>query len=388
MKLVHTIPLLSAFILGSYTNTKVSAEEVCKTDGVCFPTKDAAHEYYFKGVDIPVDFGEDQNVAGESWEKTLDQVEKTKEYMRIVRQDEDFEDVRDGCILRNKLCSFWASIGECEANPNYMELQCAPSCQTWYVLRNNRLIGAVLQCPFDKDAPTIWHAGDLNKMFERIVSDPENQNRLTVLSRPPAGPWIVTLDDFFTAEEAQRLIELGGEIGYERSKDVGKQQFDGTYDAVESKSRTSSNAWCVKHCYEDETTKTVLGRIVNTTGVPEENYEYLQLLQYKETQFYGSHHDYINHHTERAQGVRILTVFLYLNDVEEGGGTRFTDLDLTVEAKKGRALIWPSVLDSNPNKKDRRTHHEAMPVKKGIKYGANAWIHQRDFKIPHASSCV
>mmetsp|Transcript_21995 Transcript_21995/g.54352 ORF Transcript_21995/g.54352 Transcript_21995/m.54352 type:complete len:125 (-) Transcript_21995:298-672(-) len=121
---------------------------------------------------------------------------------------------------------------------------------------------------------------------------------------------------------------------------------------------------------------------------PEENYEYLQLLEYQETQFYGSHHDYIEHHTQRAQGVRILTVFLYLNDVEEGGGTRFTDLDMIVAPKTGRVLIWPSTLDARPNDKDRRTHHEAMPVIKGIKYGANAWIHQRNFKEPHAKACV
>lgn len=30
------------------------------------------------------------------------------------------------------------------------------------------------------------------------------------------------------------------------------------------------------------------------------------------------HHDFIDFHTKRAQGVRILTVFLYLNDVEKG----------------------------------------------------------------------
>jgi hypothetical protein len=30
------------------------------------------------------------------------------------------------------------------------------------------------------------------------------------------------------------------------------------------------------------------------------------------------HHDYIDHDLNRAQGVRILTVFLYLNNVEEG----------------------------------------------------------------------
>lgn len=43
---------------------------------------------------------------------------------------------------------------------------------------------------------------------------------------------------------------------------------------------------------------------------------------------------------KREEGVRILTVFLYLNDVEEGGGTDFPKLGITVEPKKGKAVIW------------------------------------------------
>ena len=50
--------------------------------------------------------------------------------------------------------------------------------------------------------------------------------------------------------------------------------------------------------------------------------------------------------------------------------------------KRGRALIWPSIQNENPHQKDPRTDHEAMPVIKGVKYGANAWQHIRDFKEP------
>jgi prolyl 4-hydroxylase len=64
-----------------------------------------------------------------------------------------------------------------------------------------------------------------------------------------------------------------------------------------------------------------------------------------------------------------LTVFLYLNDVELGGGTDFPKLGITVQPAKGRALIWPSVLNEDPNAKDKRTDHQALPVEKGIKYG-------------------
>ena len=91
--------------------------------------------------------------------------------------------------------------------------------------------------------------------------------------------------------------------------------------------------------------------------------------------------------TDRQQGPRILTFFLYLNDVEEGGGTKFNDLDIVVKPKKGKALVWPSVVDKNLNEKDFKTHHEAMKVEKGVKYGANAWIHLRDYQTPMRTGC-
>lgn len=100
-----------------------------------------------------------------------------------------------------------------------------------------------------------------------------------------------------------------------------------------------------------------------------------------------THHDYIPHLKTRQAGVRLLTVFLYLNDVEEGGGTDFPDLGITVQPKRGRALIWPSVLDEDPDEKDGRTMHQALPVKKGIKYGANAWVHQRSVNVQMVVSC-
>jgi prolyl 4-hydroxylase len=89
----------------------------------------------------------------------------------------------------------------------------------------------------------------------------------------------------------------------------------------------------------------------------------------------------------RQQGVRILTLYLYLNDVEEGGGTNFDKLGVTVTPKRGRVVLWPSVFNDRPNIKDDRTTHQALPVKRGIKYGANAWFHMRDFKTPNREGC-
>ena len=74
--------------------------------------------------------------------------------------------------------------------------------------------------------------------------------------------------------------------------------------------------------------------------------------------------------------------------MEEGGETHFPYLSTTVKPKKGRAILWPSVLNEAPNVQDFRTEHEALEVKKGIKYGANAWIHQRDYRTPYYDGCV
>lgn len=87
-----------------------------------------------------------------------------------------------------------------------------------------------------------------------------------------------------------------------------------------------------------------------------------------------------------------MTFFLYLNDMEEdsGGGTDFTKLGITVQPKRGRAVVFPHVLNEAPDKVDTRTIHRALEVKGegSVKYGANAFIHQRDFKTPHANKCV
>lgn len=232
------------------------------------------------------------------------------------------------------------------------------------------------------------YPGDVNKMFERIATHEEyKQFEPIVMSRPPHGPWLIVLENAISEEEAERLIELGGNRGYERSTDVGDPQPDGSYGKKVSTGRTSTNAWCMKECADDPIAKRVTARIENITGVPENNYENLQLLQYEEGQYYNAHSDYIPYQIDRPTGVRILTFYMYLNDVDEGGGTKFPDLNMTVTPRRGRAVLWPSVLDGKPNRKDSRTIHEAMPVIKGVKYGANAWIHQRDYRSNSEKGC-
>ena len=334
--------------------------------------------------------------AGQDYEEeTKRRLAEVDQYMRdVVFSEKTYESVADRCRNAEDLCVFWAAVGECETNPDYMQIHCAPACFTCDKLSFE------LRCPFDETH--IWQPGDVHAMFERVTADPNYQAmNLTILSRPgwednrytaatgQDAAWIITLDGFLTDEECDTLIRLGAEQGYERSEDADDNpQMDGTFGGKKSDGRTSTNAWCVDACYNHSVTQRVIEKIENLTGVPDINSEYLQLLRYEPGQFYERHHDYIPRDKKRPVGVRMLTVFLYLNDVEEGGATYFNDLDITVPPKKGRALIWPSVINDDPNEQENSTNHEALAVVKGEKYGANAWLHQRDFKTPHRLNCL
>mmetsp|Transcript_19394 Transcript_19394/g.22169 ORF Transcript_19394/g.22169 Transcript_19394/m.22169 type:complete len:483 (+) Transcript_19394:58-1506(+) len=334
-------------------------------------------------------YGVEQTVP-EGDEKTRQTYDAMVTYMEEhIMVESEFMNVRNECKNRSPNCVFWAGMGECIKTRDYMVVQCAPACNSCEMLLfENR-------CPYDKNAPTVLqHPGDLDTMFEKLLTFKEYTP--VVLSRPNAtspevynGPWVVEMISFLTEEESNTLIQLGAGEGYAQSADVGKRKFDGTFDKKVNTGRTSTNAWCQNECESNPVTRAVTERMMMVTGIPHQNFEFLQMLQYEVGQFYQQHHDYIGFHNERAQGVRILTIYLYLNEPEAGGGTNFPKLNnITVMPKIGKALIWPSVLNENPNKKDPRTDHQALPVEKGFKFGANAWIHQRDFKEPFSRSCI
>jgi prolyl 4-hydroxylase len=185
-----------------------------------------------------------------------------------------------------------------------MKLQCAPACFTC------DLLSFETRCPMTvDDSMNAWSPGSLNAMFEQIATDPyyQQQYDIQVISRPNiAGaeelpkddtssnssndaPWVIVIDNFLTDAECETLIQLGAQEGYELSKDVGEQNFDGTFAAKESSGRTSTNAWCLTEtCVDHPVTQSVVQKIENITGIPHIHYEYFQLLKYEETQFYGT----------------------------------------------------------------------------------------------------
>jgi prolyl 4-hydroxylase len=294
------------------------------------------------------------------------------------------------------MCTTWALVGECDSNPHFMRLHCAPSCWTC------ELLDVSHRCPMDANAHQALLPSDLDRLFEYLIVQQQQQQQqqqpsfsnqtMTVHSRPTlapgdtletasyvvGGPWIVTWDNFLSDEEAASFIHWGEEeIGFTPSH---------TEDRDAHHHRTSSTAWCADDCARVHAD--VIQRMEAWTGIPETHAEYPQLLRYRTGEYYNVHHDYIPYHLDRPPGPRILTLYVYLNDVEQGGATHFPALNITIQPKRGRLVLWPNVMSQDPYAHDPRTIHQSMPVTEGHKYGANVWIHMRDYKAAHAMRCI
>lgn len=115
-------------------------------------------------------------------------------------------------------------------------------------------------------------------------------------------------------------------------------------------------------------------------GIPVQFGEPLQGQRYAPGQEFKAHTDtfepsradfYLNC---AEQGQRTWTAMVYLNDVEEGGATRFKTINKTVQPERGKLLAWNNLLpDGRPNP---ATLHQGMKVRRGTKYILTKWYRQ------------
>lgn len=223
-----------------------------------------------------------QVIEGQASIDTWFHMRQVEDYMyNNVYVNHEFQEVRVDCQVRHELCTFWAATGECENNKEYMRITCAPACQTCLDLKfENR-------CPLDQSGPTaLSKPGDLFRMFERIMSDPQlhRYNPKPIL-RPSNltlddAPWLIVLEDFLSKEECETLIAQGNARGYKPSSEAGtKKRYDGRHESTRSDRRTSSTTWCKKECASHPVAESVHERLEKLTGISQQNYEPLQLLK-------------------------------------------------------------------------------------------------------------
>ena len=191
-----------------------------------------------------------------------------------------------------------------------------------------------------------------------------------------AIPFVGFQDDVLSAEECEYIIELA----------LGKTQRAKVSLDKESEiipGRSGSNCW-ISYA-SDEKVKRIGERIAQIVGIPLENAEAMQVIHYGPEQEYRSHYDAYNLANERGQrccrygGQRLVTALVYLNDVEQGGGTRFDKLNTAIEAKRGRMALFNNV-DEDYNRPHPNSLHAGDAVIKGEKWAFNIWFHARPMK--------
>ena len=145
--------------------------------------------------------------------------------------------------------------------------------------------------------------------------------------------------------------------------------------------RSSTHVWCQEEsCLGAESTQRITARIAEVTRAPISNIELLQLLRYGVGQQYRTHHDFDGGADEGAAGGRAYSLVLFLHTPDEGGELRFADVNLSVGARRGRAVLWPSLMDQDVQLPELRTHHASLPVGRGVKLAAVAWVRTHDWR--------
>ncbi len=187
-------------------------------------------------------------------------------------------------------------------------------------------------------------------------------------------PYIYCVNNFIDNNTANHIINIAKPL-------MEKALVSSNKQGIISNGRTNTNCW-IKHNH-DEIFLSLGKKIAKIVKIPLENAEAFQIIHYEKDQEYKQHYDAWDFDNSEKSirnmkfgGNRICTALCYLNNIEEGGGTKFTLLDKQVNAEKSKLLIFYNVYEGT-NKKHHLSEHAGMPVIKGEKWAFNLWFREQ-----------
>jgi prolyl 4-hydroxylase len=287
----------------------------------------------------------------------------------------------ESCEDRLTECSKFKDVGHCEKHPGWMIVNCPLSCDRCH------LRDATVRCQRGflnmSDVP-IYGPGDFDRSMNNLSNILPKQVKVSYLSQ---DPYIVQLDNFISLSVADKLLSVVDH--WDTPHDSRGLNAYGEAQMVPTRVRSGALFWCMNKCQNDPHVKKFHDQVAKVVQIPRENFEALQFVRHEENQGYKPTHDFANYHLNFPSGPRILTVHLFLNDLNEGGGELyFPDADVTITPKKGRVVIWPNTLLYNQLRVDNRMKHGSKAVIKGTKYAINAWAHLYDYIKPNHWGCT
>lgn len=197
------------------------------------------------------------------------------------------------------------------------------------------------------------------------------RDRVAQLSGRHARNGIFHLRGVLSHEECDALIEASAaRIRNSTVVDPGTGQF------VPDSRRSSQGTHFERAA--NPVVAAVERRLAWLSGLPERNGEGLQILHYRVGGEYRPHFDYFDPATPgcalqlKHGGQRLLTIIMYLNDVDGGGSTVFPELGLEFLPEKGAALLFASM--TREGALQPQSLHGGSPVTAGVKWIATRWI--------------
>jgi len=203
-----------------------------------------------------------------------------------------------------------------------------------------------------------------------------------------ANPLVAIYDDVFSAEEAQRFMDLGGpkqEPGVVL-RALGERETD---DKVRTNTQARVDQWA------DPVLSDVVSRIAALTRLPPENAEHANVMRYEGDQKFDAHVDGFNDFLPaqalelRNGGQRLFTTLLYLNDLPdetppEAGATVFPRLRIAVRPKLGRVLLFANTAAGTTALHPHAVHagrstDGAVKWAVNISWRENVWHEVRDY---------
>ena len=186
---------------------------------------------------------------------------------------------------------------------------------------------------------------------------------------------VSVVDDVLSDVECDVLIGLAYKRGFKRNTVVNRDGGDKVDDARTSEGTSFGKAEN-RFIYEIEM------RLSQLTGWPPEHGENLQVLRYGVGEEYKPHVDWFDmspgcREYASMGGQRYGTVVVYLQCADEGGGTSFPLMDITVNPRRGGAVCFANV--DRHGEPMESVRHSGDPVIRGEKIVMTLWQRESMF---------
>jgi prolyl 4-hydroxylase len=200
----------------------------------------------------------------------------------------------------------------------------------------------------------------------RLAADP------SVYQVPVEGAELFAAADFLSKAECASLVAMIDRLARPSPTFDGheNQQYRTSYSADVDRGE------CLVRMIER--------RICDLLGLDEAWGETMQGQRYAPGQEFKGHYDWFNIAAPywpkevKRGGQRCWTAMIYLNDVEEGGETHFSQLGISIPPQAGMLLTWNNAAPDGTQ--NPAVMHAGTPVVRGVKYIVTKWFRTRRWR--------